>query len=251
MKMRPVPSLPALALLATIALAPAIPPARAADAAVGSDEQSGTVIHLVQRAEKQMPRDRIRVTLRVEAEGSDPAKVQAEVNARMAEALAAAKRAPSVKAETAGYWVYQQPPPTKAAPPKWLASQNVTLVGKDVAAALALVGELQASGLLVEGLGFDLAPETLRATEDELTAQALAGLRARAERVAAEMKMIVLRYKSVEIGNATTQEFRPMPMRVMAAAAPAAGPAPAAEGGDATVSLSVDALVILAPAKAP
>ncbi len=224
----------------------------AADAPVPSAPDTGTEIHLVQRAEKEMPRDRIDASLRVEAEGADPAKVQAEVNARMTKALAAAKGETSVKAETTGYSVYQEPPPDKGAPTKWHASQSMTLTSKDFAAALSLVGALQGQGLLLEGLSFDLAPDMLRATEDELTAEALASLRARAERIAADLKMDVVRYKSIEIGNATAAGFPP-PMVMMRAMAKGPGetPPPAAEAGESTISLTVQAQVIMAPAKAP
>ncbi len=214
--------------------------------------EDGTEIHLVQRAETELPRDRIHATLRVEAEGTDPAKVQGEVNLRMADALAAAKREPSIKAETSGYSVYQEPPANKSMPPKWHASQTVMLTGKDFAAMLTLAGGLQTSGLLMEGLSFDLAPDTLRAVEDQLTAQALVALRVRADRIAADMKMTVMRFSSIEIGNATSQEFRPMPMFARAASvSESSTPAPVAESGQGIVSLTIQARAIMAPTRAP
>jgi predicted secreted protein len=243
--------LPAIALGLAASICSA---ALAADPASSPTAETGTEIHLVQQVEREVPRDRLHASLRVEAEGTDPAKVQAEVNRLMGEALANAKRETSVKPETAGYSIYQEPRNDKdrAAPAKWHASQSITLAGKDFAAALALVGELQASGLLLEGLSFDLAPETLRGVQDEMTTQALAGLRARADHVAGDLGMKVERYKSIEVGNATTGGSRPMPMlgRSMATSA-APMPPPAAEAGDSTVSLTVDAQVIMAPAKAP
>jgi len=207
---------------------------------------TGTEIHLVQRVEREIGRDRIDATLRVEEEGTDPVKVQAEVNRRMAEALATARREASVKIATSGYSVYQESP-NGTASAKWHASQTMTLVSKDFGAALALVGTLQGSGLLVGGLGFDVAPETLRAAEDELTAEALAGLHARAERIAADLTMNVARYKSIEIGNAVSQESSPVRMLVLAAA-PMPAPSPAAQPGQSVVSLTVDARVTMVPA---
>lgn len=239
-------------LLAFGLAAPIWPAAFATDAVTTPASEIGTEVHLVQRAEKRLPRDRIHVTLRVEVEGAEPAKVQAEVNRQMAGALEAAKREASIKLETSGYSVYQEQPATKSAPPKWHATQSVMLTGKDFAAVLTVAGALQSAGLLLEGLSFDLAPDTLHAAEDDLTAEALAALRARAERIAADMKMSVAGYKSIEIGNATSQDFRPMPMfaKAMSASASAA-PAPAAESGEGTISLTVEAQTIMAPTKAP
>jgi predicted secreted protein len=125
----------------------------------------------------------------------------------------------------------------------------MSLTGKDFAAALALVGTLQSSGSLLEGLSFDVAPETLRATEDELTAEALAGLHARAEKITAALKMNVVRYKTVDIGNAMTGGVPPMPrMMTVTVSKSAAAPPVQAEAGESTVSVTVQAQVIMAPA---
>jgi len=220
-------------------------------AAIAADAtESGTEIHLAQQVERDVPRDRIHASVRVEAEGTDPVKVQAEVNRHMAEALALAKQEPSLTIETSGYSVYQEPPATKDAAPKWRASQSATMTGKDFAATLAVVGALQGAGLLVEGLSFDLTTETLRAVEDDMTTQALTGLRDRAEHVAGDLGMKIERYKSIEIGNATTGGGRPMP-RMMSMATSAKAAPPAAEAGESTVSLTVEAQVIMAPVKTP
>lgn len=216
-------------------------------------ETAGTVVHLTERAERQMPRDRLTATLRADAEGLDPAKVQDTINRRMQDALAQAKAVTAVKVESGSYQVYRQPPPAQnsTAPDKWVASQTMILTSKDFSPTLALIGTLQGAGLVIESLNFDVAPETLRAAQDELTTEALAAMRARAERVAAGMTMTILRYKSLDVGNVTTQDFHPpMPMRMMAKAQMAEA-APAATAGESTAFLVVDAQVILAAKKAP
>lgn len=213
----------------------------------------GTTVHIVERAERQMPRDRLSATLRADAEGLDPAKVQDEINLRMQNALARAKTATTVKVESGSYSVYRQPPPAQnsAAPEKWMASQTLILTSKDFSSALALIGTLQSAGLTIEALNFDVAPETLRAVQNEMTTEALAAVRSRADRVAAGMSMSVARYKMLDVGNVTTQEFHPpMPVRMMAKAA-TAETSPAADAGESTAFLTVDAQVILETKKAP
>ena len=107
-------------------------------------------------------------------------------------------------------------PPTKQRSEKWLASQTLILTSKDFAVALGAIGTLQSKGLTVEGLGFDIAPGNPARSPDSLTAEALAALRARADRIATTMEMAVTRYKMLQVGNATKQGGPPMPVRMMA-----------------------------------
>jgi predicted secreted protein len=80
-------------------------------------------------------------------------------------------------------------------------------------------------------------------------------LRQRAERIAADLQMTVLRLRSVRVGNVGGDQPQfPFQMRAMAAPAPAMKmPDPVAEGGDARVQVSVEADVLLMPgdARAP
>ncbi len=223
---------------------------RTAEAAATSD--TGTELHLSETARREISRDRLRAVLQVQAEGGDPAKIQAEVNQRMDAALAAAKSVPAIKVETGTYAVFREGSPSdKAESEKWLASQTLILTSKDFAVALGAIGTLQSKGLTVEGLGFDIAPETLRAAQDLLTAEALAALRARADRIATTMEMAVTRYKMLQVGNATEQGGPPMPVRMMATKLSLTAPPPVAEAGESTVWLTVDAQIVLGPKAAP
>lgn len=210
-------------------------------------ETTGTVVHLTERAERQMARDRLTAILRADAEGLDPAKVQDEINRRMQGALNQAKGVTTVKVESGSYSVYRQPPPAQnpTTAEKWVASQTMILTGTDFAPALALIGTLQGAGLTIESLTFDVAPETLRSIQDEMTTEALAALRTRAEHVAAGMSMRVARYKTLDVGNVTTQDIHPpVPIRMMKAAVAAEAP-PATSAGESTAFLEVDAQVVL------
>jgi predicted secreted protein len=210
----------------------------------GEHDAAATVLHLTETAERTLKRDRLRFDLRAEATGADPARVQAEINKRMAAALERAKGVPAVRVETGGYTVYEDRAPN--GPPRWRGSQSLALIGRDFAPLLQLAGELQGDGLVASGTSFSLARETARGAEDELTEEALRRLRERADRVASAMGLSVLRLRDIRVGNADTGRPPPMPMRAMAAAASAQPPV--AEAGEATVQVSVDAEVLLAPA---
>ncbi len=230
-----------LLLAATPAFADAVPAAQA---------DTGTIIHLVEQVERQLPRDRLNAVMRVETKGLKPADVQAEVNRRMQAALDRAKAVNAVKVSSGSYSVYRQPPPptNATAPDTWIASQTMMITAQDFAPALTLIGDLQGTGLVIQSLAFEVSPEALHAAQDGMSDAALAALRLRAEHVAATLGMTVARYKSIDVGNVTTQE-PPLPRFRMMAAAAASAPPAAAEAGDATAALTVDAQVELEPRK--
>ena len=210
---------------------------------------AGTEIHFTQQATRDMAPDRLRAVMRFQAKGSNPRQLQAEINRRMTAALDKAKGRAGVTAATGAY-VVSRDYSISDSRNAWIGSESLTLSSKDFDAVLALVGELQGDGLLISGLQFYLAPETLKSLERDLTAAALVGLKARAEDVAKDLGMSVDRYKTIDVGNAIVPSG-PMLLRGMAstAAAAPAMPPPAAQPGDETVSLSVTADVVLAPAK--
>lgn len=209
-------------------------------------DNGATVLHLTETAQRAMPRDRLRADLRVEVSDGDPRKVQAEINQKMATALERAKRVASVQVETGGYGLWHDRP--KDGPARWRGQQSLTLIGTEFADVLALAGELQQSGLVFSGMAFDLRTETARAAEDELTNEALARLRARAERVATEVGLDVLHYRALRVGNASGE--RPMPRLRMEMSTAAAAP-PVAEAGEQTVQVTVEAEIVLGTARGP
>jgi predicted secreted protein len=225
--------LPALALVAFLA-----PPALAAD----PPGEAATLLHLSEQAERAVARDELRAVLRVEATDSDAARLQAGINRRMDEAVARAKRVAGVSVFTSGYAAYQRP--AKDQPPQWHGSAGLTLTAHDAPALLQLAGELQQSGLLMSSLGYELKPDAARGAEEALTAEALGRLRQRAERVAADLGLAVIRLRDVQVGSAVGAAPAP---RAFAAVAGAAAAPPVAEPGDAQVTVSVNAEIELGP----
>lgn len=205
-----------------------------------------TEIHLNQQAQKIMGRDRIRVDLRIEVRGSNGKQIQDEVNKRMATAMTSVHRFPSVVAETGSYSVFREP--ESKSPDTWHASQGLILTSEDFEGVLTLVGELQNNGLLMSNMRFFLAPDTMKAAQSDLTAQALTELRGRADEIAADLGMTIDHYKSITIGNAF--EMNDGANRVGAVAASSANGKPTAQAGESTVMLGVQADVILTPGKA-
>src|SRR5512146_1834058 len=101
-------------LMAAVAAAPAA--AQTAPAAANT-----TVLHLSETAQREVPRDRLRVELAAQAVDANASKVQAEINRRMAAALARIKSAQGIAVETQGYSVY--PERSDKGPTRWHGGQ--------------------------------------------------------------------------------------------------------------------------------
>jgi predicted secreted protein len=200
-------------------------------------EQQATVLHLSETAERKVVRDFLRIELRVEEAGADPVALQSAINRRMVSALDRARQAQGVAVETGTYTVNQEE--ARNGPPRWRASQALILTGKAADAVLKLGGTLQSAGMLMSSLGYEVSPETVRGAEEDLTAEALAGLDQRAASIADRMHLSVLRYRDLRVGNA---EIGAGPMPRFAAMAMAA---PVAEPGEAKIRLTVSAELLL------
>jgi uncharacterized protein len=227
-----------LAIAGSLCAIPALaaPPSPAVDEGL-------TVLHLSESADRAIRRDRLHVQLRVETTAGNPKQVQADINRRMGNALAKVKTVTGVKPETGSYAVYEERQQNVTS--RWRGSQSLSLVDRDFAELLALVGDLQNDGLAVSSLSFELSPEAAHTAQDELTNEALNRLRDRAERIAMELHLSFQRYRDIRVGNVGGD--RPVPMRAMAMATAAPVAPPVGEAGDAMVQVSVEADVVLVP----
>jgi len=227
----------AIAIVSALAAGPAL-----AQPAPSSDDDS-TVLHLSESAQRTVRQDRLTVEMRAEATGPDAARVQAAINKRMEAALETAGAIPAVRSETRGYWVQQERP--KDAPARWHGVQILALISTDSATLLKLTGELQQKGLVISSLSYDVAPETARALEDELTAQALERLHQRIGLIASQMKLDLRNIRNLQVGNVSSGGPAPRPRLMTAMAAEA--PPPAAAPGETTLQVNVNADVVLLP----
>jgi uncharacterized protein len=231
----------ALALAALLSLLPL--------AASAADEPqppaAATILHLSERAERQVPRDELVLLLRVEATAKTARDAQAEINRRMPAALDEAKKVTGVKVETPAMNVFEVREPNKQ--PVWRATEALQLRSKDFTATLALLGKLEEQGLLVSALNFEVSHDALKSIEDALTAEALKRLQVRAEAIAGDMGLAVDHVRSVQIGGAGEPGPRPLLYGGIAAARATASPPPAAEAGEAAISITVNAEIWLMP----
>lgn len=238
--------IPALLLVAAIA---ACKPAEA-QIAQRTLPDDATLLNLSEMAERDVTPDTIRARLLAQASSEQAAAAQNSVNAAMTKALARA-RSLGLDVETGGYNTYQETPPrpqslppgTRPPAPVWRAQQSLTITSTDDAKLLEAVGILQNEGLLVQELGYMVSRQQQRGLQDELFAEALQRLTARAEKAAAALGLRFEGWARVGLNGGVAP--RSMMVKAMRAEGMAAGAPPVAAAGEQTISVNVDGEAIL------
>jgi predicted secreted protein len=227
-------------LLPALFLFAAALPAAAVDKPVTT-----TDIQITQQAALVVPRDRVVATLRVMARGANARQIQIDINHRMLDALAKVKNTPTVTAETGSYSV-NHPFTTQGESAEWRGEQVLTLSSGDFDAVLGLAGVLQNEGLVMGEMRFFVSSDTLKAVQDELTATALKAMQDRGKTIAGDLSLKVDRYKTINVGNATEEQGEaPTSNKAAVAGKSQKAPPPAAIAGEALVTLTVNATVVM------
>ena len=197
------------------------------------------VVNLQAEASREVENDQLVAVLAAEAQGANPAELAEAVNRKMAEALKVAKEAPAVKLRSGNYQTFPQRG-KEGRIEGWQVSQELRLESGDVAAAARLIGRLQ-QNLNVRSMAMRLAPQTRRAAEDALIAEAVSAFEARAEVVRKALKAKSYGVRELNIG---TSGGGPRPMLYEMAAARAAPVA--VEAGVSQVTVTVNGSIQLA-----
>jgi len=197
------------------------------------------VVNLQAEASREVENDQLVAVLAAEAQGANPAELAEAVNRKMAEALKSAKEVPSVKLRSGNYQTFPQRG-KEGRIESWQVSQELRLESGDVAAAARLIGRLQ-QNLSVRSMAMRLAPQTRRAAEDALIAEAVSAFEARAEvvRKALRAKGYGVRELNIAAGGGG-----PRPLQYEMAAARAAPVA--VEPGVSQVTVTVNGSIQLA-----
>lgn len=202
-------------------------------------EPDVTTITLRAQADREVANDQVVAIVAAEESGTNPAALADAVNRKAAAAAALIRAEPSVKSRSAGY---QTQPVTKSGRiESWRVSQQLRLEGSDFAAMAQLIGRLQGE-MQLRHLSVGLAPETRRAAEDALIAEAIAAFHARAEIVRRSMKASAYRVRNLDV--ATSGGFvRPLAMEMVRSAVASPVAPPSIEGGVSTVTVSVSGAI--------
>ena len=195
-----------------------------------------TVLHLSDTESVSVPPDTLVATLRAEASAPTAAAAQEQVNATIKAAVGRIDQVSGIKTQTQGYTAWQ--PKQQGA---WQASQSIQLSSSEGPTLLALIGQLQQSGLAISNLDWQLSPAAFRAAQGRATTAALGQLRQKAEAAA---QTLGLRFDSFQRVDIATPEFMPVPrMMAMAAAAPTP-PTAIAQDVPVTATVTADSVLV-------
>jgi len=216
--------------------------------------QAGEIaLNLSLSEQAQVDQDTLNASLQYLAQGRDRRALQDEVNGAMQTALERIRAVAGIEFNTSHYQVQivQAGRPTRSdiENPVYRAQQGLQLESRDSAALLALLGELQAEGLTLNGLYYSLSASEHERVAGELLQAALVKLQSRAQDAATTLgkdKAALVEVSMDGSPNFMGAQFRMAPMAMSAEAAMDYA-APVAEPGQTTITVSVSARAVLSP----
>ena len=222
-------------LLPTASAEPALPP-------------SG-VLQLEARASADVTPDRTVATLAAVAQGSDIAKLNAQVAKTLDEALRRARAAPGVQAGTGSVGTVPRWRDSGGTMRQdgWTVTAVLTLRAADAQALSGLLGELGGT-LQLQSVQAEMSAAQRQHELEQLSARAIAAFRARAQAAARDFGYAGYTLGQVQLSGLQGSEPQPQPrplLRQMLNAQPMAQPAIAVQPAGQEVGVSVSGTVQL------
>lgn len=205
------------------------------------------VVMLSASATVEVPKDQLTVVFSTTREGSDAAVVQSQLKQALDAALAEARKAAKpgqLDVQTGNFSLYPRYAP-KGGSNGWQGTAELVVDGKDMPAISLLAGRIQT--LTIARTSFGLSREGREKVEAEVTAQAIARFKTKAEQVARQFGFGGWSLREVQVQASDMNPAQPM-MRAQAMKAPgAADEALPFEAGKAAVTATVSGSVQLSP----
>lgn len=201
------------------------------------------VVSLSATASVELTRDVLSIAFSATREGPEAGAVQTQLVQALEQALAEARkiaRPGQVDVSTGHFSLYPRYAP-KGGISGWQGTAEMLVEGRDSEAIARLAGRLQ--GMSVARVGYSLSREARERVEAEVSAQAIARFRARAEAYARQFGFGSFSIREVQVTTNDAPNF-PVPMlRAPRAAMAASEEALPVEAGKASVSASVSGSV--------
>lgn len=227
-----------MAALALMTLAPVLAQAEA---------PRQNALNLSASASQEVTRDVLGVSFTTTKEGTDAAQVQSALKQALDAALAEARKIAKpgqVEVQTGNFALYPRYAPKTGQINGWQGTAELQVEGKDTAAIAQLSGRI--ATMSIARVGYSLSREAREKVEGEVVAQAIARYKLRAADYARQFG-----FSGYQIGEVSvnTADSGPMPMAAPSMmrmkAAGMADEALPVEAGKATVSVSVNGVVVM------
>jgi predicted secreted protein len=195
-------------------------------------------------ASRDVPQDKVEITLGNEFDGADQAAVSQQLNRLLDTTLAQAKRNTKVTTRSGDYRVWANTDKNGKII-GWHGRAEVILESKDLVAASTLAGDLS-SLMAVSNVAFSLSREAREAEEKSLLEEAAQAFKLRAASAANAFGFGAYSIRTLDLSGSGTVFAQPraFAMRAPTMDAKAASPVPM-EAGKATVTVSVHGTVDL------
>ena len=201
------------------------------------------VVSLSASATVEVHKDWLTVVFSTTREGGDAAAVQTQLKQALDAALSEARKAAKpgqVEVQTGGFSLYPRYAP-KGGISGWQGSTELIVQGRDTQAISQLTGRVQT--LSIARTGFSLSREAREKVEADVTADAIARFRARAEAAAKLFGFAGYTVREVSV-SADGGQMQPQPMMVRSQAMKSsADEALPVEAGKAVVTATVSGSV--------
>ena len=203
------------------------------------------VVSLQASATAEVTRDLLTVVFSTSKEATDAATVQAQLKLALDAALAEARkvaRPKQLEVHTGNFSLY--PRHTARGIAGWQGSTELVVEGLDAQAIAQLTGRI--TTMTIGRVGFSLSREARQKVEGELTAQAVASFRDKAQAVSREFGYGGYSIREVQV-QANEPGGGPVPMFRAQAAGVAAAEALPVEAGKASVTVTVGGSIQMSP----
>lgn len=203
------------------------------------------VVNISASAAVEVPKDQLTIVFSTSREGADAGQVQAQLKQALDTALAEARKAAKpgqVDVQTGNFSIYPRYN-NKGTPNGWAGVAELVVEGKDMPAISQLAGRIQT--MTVARTSFGLSREAREKVDADVTAQAIARFKVKAEQVARQFGFGGWTLREVGV-QGSDMPVGPQPMmRMQASAAPAADAALPVEAGKTQVTATVSGSVQL------
>ena len=203
------------------------------------------VVSLSASASVEVTKDQLTVVFSTTREGPDAAVVQAQLKQALDAALVEARKAArpgQLEVQTGAFAIHPRYAP-KGGTSGWSGSAELVVEGKDIQAISQLTGRIQT--LSIARVAFSLSREAREKVEAEVTAQAIARYRAKAEQVARQFGFGGYSLREVQVSSNDAVVGMPVPMMRAQAARGIGEDALPVEAGKALVQTTVSGSVQL------
>lgn len=205
------------------------------------------VVNLNASATVEVPKDQLTIVFSTTREGLDAAQVQSQLKQALDAALLEARKAAKpgqLEVQTGNFSLYPRYAP-KGGSNGWTGSAELVVEGRDMPAISQLAGRIQT--LTIARTSFGLSREAREKVEAEVTAQAIARFKTKAEQVAKQFGFGGWSLREVQVqGSDMAVSIQPM-MRAQAARSTGADESLPVEAGKASVTATVSGSVQLSP----